>query len=94
MKPSHDEWLRRQSGYRGRFRNNRPTRKPSVGFRREVYMGARGLCELRISDKCETFGTSVHHIIPRRDGGLNTLDNCLWACWPCHAAHHKAEKEG
>lgn len=35
-----------------------------------------------------TPGLQVHRIVPGRDGGAYTLDNCVLLCEPCHCKRH------
>lgn len=32
----------------------------------------------------QTLNTTVHHKFPKRDGGQDSLNNCLTMCRPCH----------
>ena len=33
----------------------------------------------------------MHHILPLRGGGPDSLDNVVIWCRPCHEGHHRAE---
>jgi len=35
----------------------------------------------------------IHHVIAKRDGGLNDEDNLLSTCWPCERRFHREEIE-
>jgi len=34
---------------------------------------------------------SIHHIIPRREGGTNQMENLITLCWKCHDMIELAE---
>lgn len=37
------------------------------------------------------WGPTIHHVIPKRDGGSNALDNLKLAHCRCHREHHGLE---
>ena len=47
---------------------------------------------LGLTEKCEICGwdeiVQIHHIIPRNQGGPDTLENYMGLCPNCHDAHH------
>lgn len=50
-------------------------------------------CNTQISTlaKC---GAHAHHIIPLREGGMDTIDNGATLCIPCHSRVHQNLKNG
>ena len=38
---------------------------------------------------CQSRANSVHHLVPREQGGKHGMDNLVTACWPCHNAMDK-----
>ena len=61
----------------------------SRGLRRSVQERAEGLCEY-CQAPANFAGASFHceHVIPRKVGGENALDNLAWACPWCNSAKH------
>jgi hypothetical protein len=55
--------------------------------RRWVEGRADGRCEIR-TEVCEHRGTEAHHLLPRSQGGPDTLDNLAWTCSACHRFLH------
>jgi HNH endonuclease len=56
--------------------------------RRALFERSGGLCEMRVSPKCEQFVTwrtmHTHHLVARARGGSRDLDNLLAGCGECH----------
>jgi 5-methylcytosine-specific restriction protein A len=53
------------------------------------------LCQLRLSQKCTTLATEVHHIKPRKDYPELALDlaNLISCCWYCHEETKPRERK-
>jgi len=59
-------------------------KKIPTAIRRAVYLRDNYACALCEDDRA----IHVHHIIPRRAGGTNSLDNLICLCPLCHAIAH------
>lgn len=58
-------------------------------LRRRVRERANGLCEYcQASANFASASFHCEHIIPRKIGGKNALDNLAWACPWCNSAKH------
>lgn len=55
--------------------------------RTDVAARAKERCELR-TPVCEIRGTECHHLLPRSQGGLDDMGNCVWVCRKCHSFAH------
>lgn len=55
-------------------------------LRRLVLQRDHFLCQLRLSDRCTRFATTVHHVKPLEEYPELALDmdNLLSTCWHCH----------
>lgn len=43
---------------------------------------------------CGNHGDTIDHVVPRKDGGLSTYENCVAACIPCNRKKgHKSLKQ-
>jgi 5-methylcytosine-specific restriction endonuclease McrA len=60
-------------------------------LREEVYLRARGFCELRL-EGCGGYATwkSGHlaHVVSLGAGGPDSESNCKWSCSACHIRSH------
>lgn len=52
---------------------------------------AQGLCQLCRAQGIYRAGSEADHIVPRRKGGQDALDNLQWLCRECHGAKSTAE---
>lgn len=54
---------------------------------------AKKYCEVIECEECGFsrigFYIEVHHLIPQKDGGKNTLDNVIGLCYYCHREKHR-----
>ena len=50
-------------------------------LRRKVLARDR-LCQ---AEGCYNPATEAHHIVPKRQGGVDSLDNLMGLCKPCHS---------
>jgi len=64
-------------------------RRVPTAVRRQVAARAHGLCEARVSEDCMNGGVHAHHRRRRSQGGLDTAENLLWVCTPCHLWVHE-----
>lgn len=55
----------------------------------ELLMRSQGRCEGKgFSDLCTGYGTEMHHIVRRSQGGSNDPTNLAFLCAFCHRAVH------
>lgn len=55
-------------------------------LRKAVLHRDRTLCQACLSQMIFTRATDVDHIIPKHQGGTDSLDNLQSLCYPCHQA--------
>lgn len=76
-------------------RRGKATPQETAQVRRDVYVRARGYCELGKSPQCirgrlpwDGLNPWDHghlvHLVGKGAGGPTTVENCVWGCWHCH----------
>lgn len=64
-----------------------PEARKQASVRRAVRERAGGHCEYCLSpDDCSSAPFTIEHIVPRVEGGLDTLENLAWACGGCNGS--------
>ena len=64
----------------------------TIKLRKALIKRSKGLCEC--SSKCQELGKHVHRIKRGSNGGLYSLDNCMWVSSKCHKLFHSNEFSG
>ena len=57
-------------------------------IRRALLERSRGRCEAAFVLGCTGYGTEIHHVKRRSQGGDNSLTNTRFVCRACHVAAH------
>jgi hypothetical protein len=62
-------------------------------FSESIKLQARRLAGFRCCYCRERPGDDIHHLTPKEEGGLGTLDNAILLCVQCHADYgHRSDK--
>jgi 5-methylcytosine-specific restriction endonuclease McrA len=73
------------------YRNSNGTTSISMSMRIAVWMKTQGVCCVcgRKHDPLQPLQPQIHHLVAKKDGGQDSLQNLVLVCEGCHYGLHR-----